>query len=80
MHGLRSDNRPAERKRKIFSGWYLSRFYDAQLLNAVLQANRSKPVMDVIERSLKTASCKITFPLPVLATSAMTTEMPSPSC
>jgi len=35
--------------------------YDAQLLNAVLQANRSKPVMDVIERSLKTASCKITF-------------------
>ena len=28
---------------------YLSRFYDAQLLNAILQANRSKRVMDVNE-------------------------------
>jgi nanoRNase/pAp phosphatase (c-di-AMP/oligoRNAs hydrolase) len=32
---------------------YLSRFYDAQLLNSVLQASRSKRVMDVIERSLR---------------------------
>jgi nanoRNase/pAp phosphatase (c-di-AMP/oligoRNAs hydrolase) len=32
---------------------YLSRFYDSQLLNAVLQSSRSKRVMDVIERSLR---------------------------
>lgn len=32
---------------------FLSRYYDAQLLKAVLLATRSKPVMDVIERSLK---------------------------
>jgi len=79
MHGLRSDtNRLMQAQEEDFQRLVICRFYDAQLLNAVLQANRSKPVMDVIERSLKTASCKITFPLPELATS-MTTEMPSPA-
>lgn len=55
MHGLRSDtNRLMQAQEEDFmAAAYLSRFYDAQLLNAVLQANRSKPVMDVIERSLK---------------------------
>ncbi len=55
MHGLRSDtNRLMQAKEDDFmAAAYLSRFYDAQLLNAVLQANRSKRVMDVIERSLK---------------------------
>ncbi len=55
MHGLRSDtNRLMQAQEEDFlAAGYLSRFYDAQLLNAVLQANRSKPVMDVIERSLK---------------------------
>ena len=55
MHGLRSDtNRLMQAQEEDFqAAGYLSRFYDAQLLSAVLQANRSKRVMDVIERSLK---------------------------
>jgi nanoRNase/pAp phosphatase (c-di-AMP/oligoRNAs hydrolase) len=55
MHGLRSDtNRLMQAQEEDFmAAAYLSKFYDAQLLNAVLQANRSKRVMDVIERSLK---------------------------
>jgi nanoRNase/pAp phosphatase (c-di-AMP/oligoRNAs hydrolase) len=55
MHGLRSDTnglRQAQEEDFQAAG-YLSRFYDAPLLNAVLQATRSKRVMDVIERSLK---------------------------
>ena len=55
MHGLRSDtNRLMQAQEEDFlAAGYLSRFYDSQLLNAILQANRSKRVMDVIERSLK---------------------------
>ena len=55
MHGLRSDtNRLMQAQEEDFlAAAYLSRFYDAQLLNAVLQSARSKQVMDVIERSLK---------------------------
>ncbi len=55
MHGLRSDtNRLMQAQEEDFlAAGYLSRFYDAQLLNAILQANRSKRVMDVIERALK---------------------------
>jgi nanoRNase/pAp phosphatase (c-di-AMP/oligoRNAs hydrolase) len=55
MHGLRSDtNRLMQAQEEDFlAAAYLSRFYDAQLLNAVLQSSRSKQVMDVIERSLK---------------------------
>jgi nanoRNase/pAp phosphatase (c-di-AMP/oligoRNAs hydrolase) len=55
MHGLRSDtNRLMQAQEEDFmAAAYLSRFYDAQLLNAILQANRSKRVMDVIERALK---------------------------
>ena len=55
MHGLRSDTnalRQAEES-DFLAAAYLSRFYDPQLLNAVLQSSRSKRVMDVIERSLK---------------------------
>lgn len=54
MHGLRSDtNRLMQAQEEDFlAAGYLSRFYDSQLLNAVLQAHRSKQVMDVIERSL----------------------------
>lgn len=54
MHGLRSDtNRLMQAQEEDFlAAGYLSRFYDAQLLNAVLQAYRSKRVMDVIERAL----------------------------
>lgn len=55
MHGLRSDtNRLMQAQEEDFvAAGYLSRFYDAQLLNSVLQASRSKRVMDVIERSLR---------------------------
>ena len=55
MHGLRSDtNRLMQAQEEDFlAAAYLSRFYDAQLLNAVMQSSRSKRVMDVIERSLK---------------------------
>jgi len=55
MHGLRSDtDRLMQAQEEDFlAAAYLSRFYDAQLLNAVMQASRSKRVMDVIERSLK---------------------------
>lgn len=55
MHGLRSDtNRLMQAQEEDFlAAAYLSRFNDAQLLNAVLQASRSKRVMDVIERSLR---------------------------
>ncbi|MEA5579423.1 bifunctional oligoribonuclease/PAP phosphatase NrnA [Anabaena sp. UHCC 0451] len=55
MHGLRSDtNRLMQAQEEDFmAAAFLSKFYDAQLLNAILQANRSKRVMDVIERSLK---------------------------
>ncbi len=55
MHGLRSDtNLLMQAKEEDFlAAAYLSRFYDAQLLSAILQATRSKRVMDVIERSLK---------------------------
>jgi nanoRNase/pAp phosphatase (c-di-AMP/oligoRNAs hydrolase) len=55
MHGLRSDTnalRQAEEE-DFLAAAYLSRFYDSQLLNAVLQSSRSKWVMDAIERSLK---------------------------
>ncbi|MEB3179515.1 MAG: bifunctional oligoribonuclease/PAP phosphatase NrnA [Nostocaceae cyanobacterium] len=63
MHGLRSDtNRLMQAQEEDFmAAAYLSRFYDAQLLNAILQANRSKRVMDVIERSLKNRSVHNNF-------------------
>jgi nanoRNase/pAp phosphatase (c-di-AMP/oligoRNAs hydrolase) len=55
MHGLRSDTNALRQAQEedFLAAAYLSRFYDGQLLNAVLQASRSKQVMDVIERSLK---------------------------
>lgn len=55
MHGLRSDTcalRQAQEE-DFLAAAYLSRFCDTQLLSAVLQASRSKRVMDVIERSLR---------------------------
>ncbi len=54
MHGIRSDtqNLTQAREDEFLAAAYLSRFYDAQLLNAVLRTARSKRVMDVIERAL----------------------------
>jgi nanoRNase/pAp phosphatase (c-di-AMP/oligoRNAs hydrolase) len=55
MHGLRCDtNRLMQAQEEDFlAAAYLSRYYDSQLLNSVLQSSRSKRVMDVIERSLR---------------------------
>lgn len=55
MHGLRSDtNRLMQAKEEDFiAAAYLSRFYDSQLLNAVLQSARSRRVMNVIEQALR---------------------------
>jgi nanoRNase/pAp phosphatase (c-di-AMP/oligoRNAs hydrolase) len=55
MHGLRSDtNQLMHAQEEDFAAAaYLSRFYDPQLLSAVLQSSRSRQVMEVIERSLK---------------------------
>jgi nanoRNase/pAp phosphatase (c-di-AMP/oligoRNAs hydrolase) len=55
MHGLRSDTNALRQAQEedFLAAAYLSRFYDTQLLNAVLQSSRSRQVMDVIERSLK---------------------------
>ena len=55
MHGLRSDTNALRQAQEedFLAAAYLSRFYDPQLLNAVLQSSRSKWVMDAIERALK---------------------------
>ncbi len=63
MHGLRSDTNhlmQAQEEDFVAAG-YLSRFYDSQLLNSVLQASRSKRVMDVIERSLRNRTLQNNF-------------------
>jgi nanoRNase/pAp phosphatase (c-di-AMP/oligoRNAs hydrolase) len=63
MHGLRSDtNRLMEAQEEDFlAAAYISRFCDAQLLNAVLQSSRSRQVMEVIERSLKNRMVRNNF-------------------
>lgn len=55
MHGLRSDtnNLMHAAEADFMAAAYLSNYYDPQLLAAILQASRSKRVMDVIERSLR---------------------------
>lgn len=55
MHGLRSDtNCLLQAQEEDFqAAAYISRFYDSQLLNTILLSNRSKQVMDVVERALK---------------------------
>ncbi len=65
MHGLRSDtNRLMQAQEEDFmAAAYLSRFYDSQLLNAVLQSARSRRVMDVIERALRNRNIKNNFSL-----------------
>jgi nanoRNase/pAp phosphatase (c-di-AMP/oligoRNAs hydrolase) len=54
MHGVRSDTSQLKQagEADFIAAGYLSRFYDAQLLNSVLCSSRSKRVMDVIERAL----------------------------
>ncbi len=63
MHGLRSDtqNLQLAREDDFQAAAYLSRFYDTQLLGAILQSSRSKRVMDVIERSLRNRAVQNNF-------------------
>jgi nanoRNase/pAp phosphatase (c-di-AMP/oligoRNAs hydrolase) len=65
MHGLRSDTNALRQagEEEFLAAAYLSRFYDSQLLNAVLQSSRSKQVMDVIERALKNRIVQNNFSL-----------------
>lgn len=55
MHGLRSDTNQLMQAAEadFLAAAFLSQYYDPQLLSAILQASRSKRVMDVIERSLR---------------------------
>ncbi|MDA0673160.1 MAG: bifunctional oligoribonuclease/PAP phosphatase NrnA [Cyanobacteria bacterium] len=55
MHGLRADTNQLMHAAEpdFMAAAYLSRYYDPQLLSAILRASRSKRVMDVIERSLR---------------------------
>jgi len=63
MHGLRSDTQNLQQAREedFQAAAYLSRFYDAQLLSAILHSSRSKRVMDVIERSLRNRAVQNNF-------------------
>jgi nanoRNase/pAp phosphatase (c-di-AMP/oligoRNAs hydrolase) len=63
MHGVRSDTNGLlqAQEEDLLAAAYLSRYYDCQLLNAVLQSARSRRVMDVIERSLKNRKLKNNF-------------------
>ena len=55
MHGLRSDTNHLMQASEpdFLAAAFLSQYYDAQLLSAILQASRFRRVMDVIERSLR---------------------------
>lgn len=63
MHGIRSDTNSLlqAQEQDLLAAAYLSRIYDPQLLNAVLQSARSRRVMDVIERSLKNRRTQNSF-------------------
>ncbi len=63
MHGVRSDTNQLKQAQEIdfLAAAYLSRFYDAQLLNSVLCSARSRRVMDVIERALSKRMIKNNF-------------------
>ncbi len=65
MHGLRSDtNNLLQAQEEDFqAAGYISRFLDSQLLNTVLRSNRSKQVMDVIDRSLRNRTVHNSFTL-----------------
>ena len=65
MHGLRSDTNclMQAQEEDFLAAAYLSRFYDSQLLNAVLSSARSRRVMDVIERALRNRMTKNNFSL-----------------
>ncbi len=63
MHGLRADTNGLMQAQEsdYMAAAFLSRYYDAGLLNAILQSSRSRRVMDVIEKSLKNRLIKNSF-------------------
>jgi nanoRNase/pAp phosphatase (c-di-AMP/oligoRNAs hydrolase) len=63
MHGLRSDTNSLlqAQEEDFLAAGFLSRFYDPQLLNAVLASARSRQVMEVIERALSNRTIKNNF-------------------
>jgi nanoRNase/pAp phosphatase (c-di-AMP/oligoRNAs hydrolase) len=65
IHGIRSDtnNMMQAEEEDFLAAAFLSKFYDAQLLRAVLQSARSRRVMDVIEKSLRNRIIKNGFSL-----------------
>ncbi|NJN24463.1 MAG: bifunctional oligoribonuclease/PAP phosphatase NrnA [Acaryochloridaceae cyanobacterium RL_2_7] len=65
MHGLRSDTNSLlqAQEEDFLAAGYISRFLDSQLLNTVLRSNRSKQVMDVIDRSLRNRKVNNNFTL-----------------
>ena len=79
MHGIRSDtNRLMQAQEEDFlAAGYLSRFYDAQLLSAILLSARSRRVMDVIERSLRNRMSKNNFSIAGVGICATMTGMRS---
>ena len=65
MHGLRSDTNclMQAQEEDFLAAAYLTRFYDSQLLNAVLKSARSRKVMDVIELALRNRFTQNNFSL-----------------
>lgn len=63
VHGIRSDTNGLllAGEEDLNAVAYLSRFYDPQMLRSILQANRSKQAMDVIERALKNRTLQNNF-------------------
>jgi len=63
MHGLHSDTNKLMQAQEddFLAAAYLSKYYDGQLLNAILHSSRSRKVMDVIERALKNRLIKNNF-------------------
>ncbi len=65
MHGLRSDTNclMQAQEEDFLAAAYLSRFYDSQMLDLVLQSARSPRVMDIIESALRNRIIKNNFSL-----------------
>ncbi|MEN9215180.1 MAG: bifunctional oligoribonuclease/PAP phosphatase NrnA [Gloeomargarita sp. DG02_1_bins_92] len=65
IHGIRSDTNGLlqAQEEDLLAVAYLSRYYDSQLLRSILQVNRTKQAMDVIERALKNRMIQNNFSL-----------------
>ncbi|MCS6782095.1 MAG: bifunctional oligoribonuclease/PAP phosphatase NrnA [Gloeomargarita sp. SKYBB_i_bin120] len=65
IHGIRSDTQALlqAQEEDLLAVAYLTRYHDPQLLRSILQVNRSKQAMDVIERALKNRIIQNNFSL-----------------